>query len=343
MSAVRTIVSSLARPAGWARVGALALLVLLVLPAIATAADASSPPPSRWVKVSVATLWVTPDAARAVDRASLSDPADPRAWIAAMTVAQKRWLVGRLETQALYGQKVYLVKTSGSWSKVAVAGQPTPRNAWGYPGWLPTSQLTAQPPPVTPHVAIVKNPKAWLWRNADLTGAETQLSYGTRLPVTSWGQDSIETLTLDGRTLYLRRGAATVRVRGKAWPTLTGAALVREARRFAGLQYLWAGTSGFGFDCSGFTYAVHRQLGKTIPRDAGPQATKGRKVPSRSALKAGDLVFFRNAAGKLNHVGMYVGGGRMIHAPRTGRPVATVSIWTEPYRSTYAGGRRHAL
>ena len=100
-------------------------------------------PPARWVRVSVATLWVRPGEARRVDAPACAVPADPRAWVAGMTTAQKRWLVGRLETQALYGAKVYLLGTSGSWSKVAVAGQPTPRNRWGYPGWLPTRQLTA--------------------------------------------------------------------------------------------------------------------------------------------------------------------------------------------------------
>ena len=84
-----------------------------------------------------------------MDAPACAVPADPRAWLAGMTTTQKRWLVGRLETQALYGAKVYLLGTSGSWSRVAVAGQPTPRNAWGYPGWLPTRQLTEAEPAAT--------------------------------------------------------------------------------------------------------------------------------------------------------------------------------------------------
>ena len=101
------------------------------------------PPPSRWIDVSVATLWVEPRLARPVDAPAVAAAADPRAWVAAMSTAQKRWLVGKLETQALYGTRVTLLATSGAWSKVVVPGQPTPRDARGYPGWVPTRQLTA--------------------------------------------------------------------------------------------------------------------------------------------------------------------------------------------------------
>jgi hypothetical protein len=302
---------------------------------------APAAPPSRWIAVSVATLWVEPGQARAPDAPACSVPADPRAWVAGMTVAQKRWLVGRLETQALYGTKVYLLGASGAWSRVAVAGQPTPRNRWGYPGWVPSAQLAARAPQAAPQLAIIRRPTAWLWRTADLRGREIELSYGTRLPAVAWSSTFIEVVGLDGQHLYLRREAAALHVPSGAWPKLTGAKLVAEAKRFLGLQYLWAGTSGFGFDCSGLTHAVYAALGTTIPRDGGPQSTRGRKVAARASLRPGDLVFFRAASGQIHHVGMYVGEGRMIHAPRTGRPVAITSILAEPYLSEFAGGRRY--
>lgn len=318
-------------------------ILLLVLGAALTGfvpASAPAAPPSRWIAVSVATLWVEPDQARALDAPACSVPADPRAWVAGMSVAQKRWLVGRLETQALYGTKVYLLGTSGAWSRVAVAGQPTPRNRWGYPGWMPSAQLAARAPQAAPRLAIVRTPTAWLWRSADLRGRAIELSYGTRLPAVAWSAVSIAVVGLDGQRLYLRRKAAALHVSGGAWPELSGAKLVTEAKRFLGLQYLWAGASGFGFDCSGFTHAVYAALGTTIPRDGAPQFAQGRKVASRSALRPGDLVFFRSASGQIHHVGMYVGEGRMIHAPRTGRPAAITSLLSEPYLSEFAGGRR---
>ena len=301
---------------------------------------AAASAPSRWVAVSVATLWVKPGLARPVDAAAVAAAADPRAWVAAMTVAQKHWLVGRLETQALYGTRVTLLATSGAWSHVAVPGQPTPRDSRGYPGWVPTRQLTKVNPQAGQRLAVIRRPTAWAWETPSLTGRVLELSYGTRLPAMAWTPASVEIAMLDGRRLYLKRSAVALRSRGAPWPQPTGAQLVSEARRFLGLQYLWAGTSGFGFDCSGFTCLVYQALGVTIPRDGAPQFAEGVKV-ARAALRAGDLVFFRGASGQIHHVGMYVGGGRLIHAPATGCPVSVVSLSQEPYSREFAGGRRY--
>ena len=259
-----------------------------------------------------------------------------------MTTTQKRWLVGRLETQALYGAKVYLLGTSGSWSKVAVAGQPTPRNAWGYPGWLPTRQLTDAEPPATGTVAVVLWPTLWLYEDERLTGRVLEVSSGTRLPVVSSTGEAVEVVQANGAHAFVRRAGVVLHETGTAWPAPSGARLVSQARRFLGLQYVWAGTSGFCLDCSGFTHLVYRALGVTIPRDAGAQFSVGRKIATRGALRAGDLVFFRNASGAIHHVGLYVGDGRMIHAPDTGCSVHIDSLATEPYRSEFAGGRRLA-
>ena len=296
--------------------------------------------PVRWIDVSVATLWVEPGQARALDAPACRNPADPRRWVAAMSTGEKRWLVGRLETQALYGTKVYVLATSGSWTKVAVTGQPTPRERLGYPGWLPTRQLTARRPAATPRIAVVRRPTAWLWRTAGLEGRVFEASYGTRLRAQAWTRDAVEVALLDGGRAYVRRAAVALHEAGTPWPALSGARLVAEARRFLGLEYLWAGTAGFGFDCSGFTWAVYAALGTTIPRDGAPQAGVGRAVADREDLRAGDLVFFAGASGEIHHVGLCIGGGRMIHAPATGRPVAIVSLSDEPYRSEFAGGRR---
>jgi gamma-D-glutamyl-L-lysine dipeptidyl-peptidase len=294
----------------------------------------------RWIAVSVATLWVKPHDTRPLDAPSLAVPAGPRAWVASMSVGQKRWLVGRLETQALLGDKVYVLGTSGSWSHVAVAGQATPRETLGYPGWLPTAQLTRRAPERTQGVATVTAPTAWLWKSAALRERLAEVSYGTRLPVHGATAGSVEVTTPAGAHAYVARAAVVLRARGSQTLPPTGAQVVAEARRFLGLQYLWAGTSGFGFDCSGFTSSVFRVLGVAIPRDAGPQSTFGRAVRRRSSLRAGDLVFFRNAEGDVHHVGICVGGDRMIQSPRTGSPVDEVSLAAEPYASEFAGGRR---
>ena len=329
----------------------LSVLALCLCAALACAAPASSArvtaapakPASasaRWIAVSVATLWVKPGLARPVDAPAVAAAADPRAWVAGMSTAQKRWLVGKLETQALYGTRVTLLATSGAWSRVVVPGQPTPRDSRGYPGWVPTRQLTVVRPQTGLRLAIIGKPTAWAWNTPSLTGRVLELSYGTRLPAVAWTPSSVQVAMLDGRRLYLARTAVVLRSRGATQAPPTGAQLVAEARRFLGLQYLWAGTSGFGLDCSGFTHLVYRALGVTISRDAAPQSAQGVKV-ARGSLRAGDLVFFRGSSGLIHHVGMYVGDGCMIHAPATGLPVSVVALTGEPYSREFAGARRY--
>jgi len=89
----------------------------------------------------------------------------------------------------------------------------------------------------------------------------------------------------------------------------TGADVVRTARAFLGVRYLWGGTSPYGFDCSGLAWSAYRARGVTIPRDAQDQARDGRRV-ARPA--PGDLVFWGDGR---THVAIYAGRGRMIEAP----------------------------
>ena len=92
-------------------------------------------------------------------------------------------------------------------------------------------------------------------------------------------------------------------------------AIVARAQQFVGnLAYVWGGTSlSSGVDCSGFTYAIFREYGITLPRDSRSQAAGGTSI-SRGELQAGDLVFYANSSGTINHVGLYIGGGQIVHA-----------------------------
>jgi hypothetical protein len=314
--------------------------MLLAAPSPATAA-----PAVRWVDVSVATLWSAPGAARPVDAPALASPADPRRWVASMSDSQKRWLsLGHAQTQALYGTRVRVVATSGRWSKVVVPSQPSPKDDRGYPGWLPTRQLTTAAPPASSTTAVVTRRTAWLWTDVDAVGTGAgkllELSYGTRLPVLSTGARTVQVGLPGGDVRTLRRSA--VDLRSGPVPVPTSADVVGEAMPFLGLPYLWSGTSGFGFDCSGLTYAAYRQLGVTIPRDAAPQATGGTPVARRD-LRPGDLVFLRTSAGVVHHVAMYVGrvdGVRtVIEAPHTGTSVRLTPL--SRFGPGYAGARRY--
>lgn len=89
--------------------------------------------------------------------------------------------------------------------------------------------------------------------------------------------------------------------------------LVNLAKDHLGEAYRWGGTRlGVGVDCSGFTQALYRKMGYSIPRDSRSQAAAGRRI-SASELKPGDLVFYGSSR-YINHVAMYIGGGRIIHA-----------------------------
>jgi gamma-D-glutamyl-L-lysine dipeptidyl-peptidase len=295
-----------------------------------------------WVDVSVATMWVKPWYPRPVDQPALANPSRPRQWIAAMTTAQKSWLVGRLESQALYGTKVTVIAHHGTgWTRIAVPSQPTDRDGRGYPGWVPTGQLTSTSPPAAQTTAIVTTPTAWLWTGWTSRGPSgsklMEISYDTMLPVQSATSTYVEVALTGGRHVALARWRVTLHAVGASWGA-TAAKVVSEARKFLGLQYLWAGTSGFGFDCSGFTHSVYLAYGVVLPRDADRQAVHGTPV-ARSALLPGDLVFFRGSpTGPIGHVGMYVGNGDMIDAPHTGAPIRIDAVSSF---ANYAGGRRY--
>lgn len=98
----------------------------------------------------------------------------------------------------------------------------------------------------------------------------------------------------------------------------SGQAVLNYAYQFLGTPYVWGGSTPSGFDCSGFTSYVFRNFGVNLPRVSRSQTSVGSKV-SYSNLQAGDLVFF--GSGSISHVGIYIGGGNMIHSPRPGKSV----------------------
>ena len=284
-----------------------------------------------WVAVNVATLWVDPrnpqTAPRPIDHPALTNPTAMWGWVNSMTVAQKLWLVGKLETQVLYGVKVevtgdWISPARVRWEHVVVPSQPTNRDRRGYPGWVPARQLTTVQPMSTGTTAVVRSRTAWLWgawSSAGGGGSKVmQVSNATMLPVAEATSAYVVVTLLGGQHAALRRSDVAVHPAGQPWGA-TRTRIVNEAKKFLGRQYLWAGTSGYGYDCSGLTYSVYRDYGIRLPRDAGRQAVHGTPV-ARSALRPGDLVFYQEGRA-IGHVGMYVGSGHIIDAPQTGQPV----------------------
>jgi gamma-D-glutamyl-L-lysine dipeptidyl-peptidase len=302
-------------------------------------ASSSSSSTTRYVDVSVATVWASPSAPRTIDRAALGNPVNMSAWSRVLNTAARLGLDGRIETQALFGEPVRILAQRGSWSEVAVSDQPTPKNRLGYPGWIPSRQLTSNASfggLLSGRTAVVTGPAAML------RGAvhPLKLSFGTRLPVVGISGGEVQVATPGGQVGALPSADARVDAASSAIPPPTGPELVATARMFLGVRYLWGGTSAFGFDCSGLVNLIYRVDGIVIPRDADAQALAGRSV-ARAALQPGDLVFFATdpPSRAVSHVGMYIGGGEMIEAPNSTSVVHLISV--AAFGDEYVTARRY--
>jgi cell wall-associated NlpC family hydrolase len=126
-------------------------------------------------------------------------------------------------------------------------------------------------------------------------------------------------------------------LRARPSPTL-GQRAAALAVREVGVPYRWGGISPLsGFDCSGLVYWAYGRLGVNVPHSSYALYSAGRTV-ARSRMKPGDLLFFYG----LGHVGIYLGHGRMVHAPHTGARVQVVSLSRSSYGRSLMGVRRIA-
>lgn len=225
-------------------------------------------------------------------------PNDPKFWpTAALTYGQRLGLVGHMPTQALFGERVVMLGRRGAWTHVAIPDQPSQLDARGYPGWVLTSELRG---------ASDEPQRIVTSRTAHLVNG-IEVGFGSDVPA-----DSVP--------------AADVRLLPH-----TRADLVRTAKLFLGLHYLWGGLSAWGYDCSGLVWAVYRAHGITIARDSEVQMTAGKPVTLADA-KPGDLIFYEGVPP--GHVAMLIGGGRMIESPDSAGSVQIV-----PIRPGYVGIR----
>lgn len=117
--------------------------------------------------------------------------------------------------------------------------------------------------------------------------------------------------------------------------------LVGHAMGFLGAPYKWGGTSAeTGFDCSGLVRAIYEQsVGLLLPRKAEQQAAATQKI-EKTDLQPGDLVFFNTMRRAFSHVGIYVGDGKFIHAPRAGAEVRVESMGLSYWQRRFDGARR---
>ncbi|MFE4260184.1 NlpC/P60 family protein [Streptomyces sp. NPDC056883] len=128
------------------------------------------------------------------------------------------------------------------------------------------------------------------------------------------------------RALAPRSPAAPGPLPADGAASAAGARAVAFARAQLGKPYVWGATGPRSYDCSGLTQAAWRAAGVTLPRTTWDQVKAAPRIAT-SALRPGDLVFFY---ADISHVGIYIGGGRMIHAPRPGTSVREDSVYYQP-------------
>ncbi len=268
------------------------------------------------IAVDVAQVWSKHDAPRTIDTPMLLTVPHVASWVSAMTFEDRLDLLGRVETQALFGEPVIVIAESDGWCEVRLPMQPTAKDALGYPGWIRSDHLVplaASRPAASTGVITERFAPTFHCDMGKLIGA---ISGGSLVEVISEQTNGLRVRAPHGECLVDATSLAT----NRGGPTA-------HATTFIGLAYLWSGLSGWGVDCSGLVHLTHRMSGVVVPRDSVDQFSAA--VPN--------TVYFRHDRGKgrIHHVAFDLGSTSgehlMLHAPRTGRVVEFLPITTPPY------------
>lgn len=297
-----------------------------------------------WVTaVQVATVWTSPSSVRELDTPGVTAPTNIEKWIDSLTYETSVALCNenRVQTQLLYGEALIVTETHKDWAHVVIPSQPSKKDGRGYPGWVPLDQLKKvnKQEWQSDYSAAVVDDKAWL--ESEHGDKVIKLSYMTILPAGKEANNRVEVITPDG-ILFLPRSTVTIFPSNKGLENHKGHKLVESGERYVGLNYFWGGMSSFGYDCSGFAYAMHKANGYQIPRDAGDQSDSGEKIPYDQLLP-GDLIFFayEEGKGRLHHVGFYYGDGKMLHSPQTGKGIEIIDLKGTVYEKELCAAKRY--
>jgi hypothetical protein len=115
--------------------------------------------------------------------------------------------------------------------------------------------------------------------------------------------------------------------------------VLKTAKSFLGIKYLYGGEGKDGLDCSAFVQKVYKEHGKKLPRTSNEQYRCGRAV-TKQDLKPGDLVFFSDGNKTIGHVGIYLGNNKFIHASSGAHKVTITDLDKAYYKKHFMGGRR---
>lgn len=216
-------------------------------------------------------------------------------------------------SQAILGSPLLIAETRGDWHRVS-----TPD---GYSGWVRSNTIE---PLSESEFALWKQSRrvvcrSWLTRLYDRQGnPDGYAPYGAILPFDTLATPApgfVAILSPAGKPLQV--DSADVWADTGDWTrsflSADADTVIALARTMLGAPYLWGGTSSLAPDCSGFTQIAFSAAGMLLPRDTSMQIKCGVKVPSLDRALPGDLIFYGDN-GRVNHVAIYLGGGKIIHS-----------------------------
>jgi len=215
-----------------------------------------------------------------------------------------------LSSELTYGTELEVLDAQGNWVLT--------RQRDGYLGWAYRPYLGEGLAPAPTHLVLAPAVELRADPSAD-SGIVTRLVSGTGVVLgeTNDGWSQVQANRAGWmQTIHLRAVNELPKTLAEK-----RAQIVQDAHRMIGVPYLWGGTSGNGIDCSGFARLLHRWVGVEIPRDADMQhATAG---PVEPPYEVGDLLFFAesDSSRKISHVGVSLGGWKMIHSSRSNNGV----------------------
>lgn len=242
-----------------------------------------------------------------------------------------------------HGTKIAVISNSNEWYQIAVGGQ-TAYVSGAYVNWTPDTEFALG-------MGTVKCSTTVNFRSLPNTESEIlgSLANGQKVELIGIAQGwykanvngqkgfiSADYVTVDGGTAVDK--SAVVGSTNVSASNGTRQAILDYAAKFIGTPYVYGGSTPNGFDCSGFTSYVYKNVATPIARTSYDQRSTTKNI-SRDELLPGDLVFF-GSGNQVNHVGIYTGNGQFIHSPHTGSSVKYDSLDGSSYsRRFICGGR----
>lgn len=235
-------------------------------------------------------------------------------------------------SQAIFSEAIRIIDKTVGWAKVETVVD-------GYVGWMKRGDYHVQKEmacdPKKSSGVMVSRPAAHIYHTKDtIYGPLMTVPFESRLEVSLLAENHddrwIEIVLPNKKKGYIQRG--DVIETPKSRTPLGIEEMCLFSRSFLGLPYTWGGRSSFGYDCSGFTQMLYRQMGISLPRDAVDQCHwKGFTPVSPDKVRPGNLVFFGTGEDHIRHVGLCLGNNEFIHATvAENQPYIHISSLSDP-------------